>query len=450
ALSPSNPLRPRPGGRAGPHRRSPDRRHRTRRLGTRPARQRRDPRRLHRLRLRPVRHAGPEEDGRLAAPLPLPGRRHLHLRGLPRLPRAAQPLARLGLHPARRRLAAAAHRARAAGVLPAAVPPIPGRLQDQPQLRPGRHLRRGATTGRHRGRQERRRRARARHRPRQHDLVRPRGLRPDQHRVPRVGAALHPRLDHPGDRARVRRRHVLQRLLGHQDARRRPRAAARPVQPPVPHLDRPLGRHPQHLDVLHPGGRLAPGRPHEAVPRRSRRDLGRRHDQHRQQLPRPRPRFGRRPRELVRWAQDDLPELPAPDEDEGEGEPRQGAPVLPHRPRDVRRQGQRPLQQGDAERGRAVADRSRREGVEEVHAPPLGVVPRRRLRAGAQGRLGRRRRAPAPAGPQRRGPWAAARHRRLRPPHRGRRPRLPAGQEPVGDGHDDTRGVGGPGRRPEV
>ena len=64
-------------------------------------------------------------------------------------------------------------------------------------------------------------------------------------------------------------------------------AAARTVRPARPHLDRPLGRDRQHLDDLHRRGRLAPGQPDEAVPRRPQRDVGRRHHQHRQQLPRP-------------------------------------------------------------------------------------------------------------------------------------------------------------------
>ena len=75
------------------------------------------------------------------------------------------------------------------------------------------------------------------------------------------------------------------------DARAQP---PRPVRPAGPHLDRPLGRRRQHVHELHPRGRLAPGRPDEAVPRRPQRDLGRRHDQHRQQLPRPQRDRGRR------------------------------------------------------------------------------------------------------------------------------------------------------------
>ena len=47
-----------------------------------------------------------------------------------------------------------------------------------------------------------------------------------------------------------------------------------------------LGRRGQHLHDVHPRDGLAPRRPDEAVPGRSQRDLGRGHDQHRPQLPR--------------------------------------------------------------------------------------------------------------------------------------------------------------------
>ena len=148
-----------------------------------------------------------------------------------------------------------------------------------------------AAQGSGRGRQERRRRDDVRHRRGQHDLVRPRGLQPARHPLPRVRPGLHVRVGHPDQGARLHRRLLLQRELGHQDARRRPHPAPRPVRPAGPHLDRPLGRRGQHLDDLHPRGRLAPRRPDEAVPRRPQRDVGRRHDQHRQQLHRPRRRL---------------------------------------------------------------------------------------------------------------------------------------------------------------
>ena len=96
--------------------------------------------------------------------------------------------------------------------------------------------------------------------------------------------------------ARLRRRLLLQRELGHQDARRRTRPAARPVRAAGPDLDRPVGRRRQHLHDVHPRGRLASGWPDEAVPRRPQRDVGRGDDQHRQQLHRPRRRLRRRAR----------------------------------------------------------------------------------------------------------------------------------------------------------
>ena len=102
--------------------------------------------------------------------------RHLHLRRLPRLPHPAQPQPHLGRHPGRPRLAAAADRARPAGVVPAALPALQGRLQDLAE--PHRRLRHGGRAGCGRGRQERRRRDGVRHRRGQHDLVRPRGLQP--------------------------------------------------------------------------------------------------------------------------------------------------------------------------------------------------------------------------------------------------------------------------------
>ena len=44
---------------------------------------------------------------------------------------------------------------------------------------------------------------------------------------------------------------LLQRRLGHQDARRRPRPAPQPLHAARRHLGRPLGRRRQHLDVVH-------------------------------------------------------------------------------------------------------------------------------------------------------------------------------------------------------
>ena len=108
-----------------------------------------------------------------------------------------------------------------------------------------------------------------------------------------------------------------------------------------PHLDRQVGRHGQHLDVLHPRRRLAPGRPHEAVQRRPQRDLGRRHDQHRLQLARPRKRVqgGPGPGVLRRGAAQ-LPLLP-----QAAGgchrRPRRSAAVPAHHEGRVHRRGER-------------------------------------------------------------------------------------------------------------
>ena len=112
--------------------------------------------------------------------------------------------------------------------------------------------------------------------------------------------------------ARLRGRLLLQRQLGHQDAGRRAHPAPRPVRPARPHLDRTLGRRGQHVDDLHPRGRVASGRSDEAVPRRAQRDVGRRHDQHRQQLHRPRRRLQRRTRGALPRHPARLLEVPHP------------------------------------------------------------------------------------------------------------------------------------------
>ena len=212
----------------------------------------------------------------LAHALAVPGGRHLHLRQLPRLPQPAQPHARVDQHPAGQGLAAAADHARPAGVVPAALPPLRRRPQDQPPARHRRPVPARPRPGHGRGDEDGRRRQGAGHRAGQHALVRPRGLRRQPHRLPRVGAGLPVGVDRPAAPPRLRLRRLLQRRLGHQDARRRAGRAARTVHAARPDLDRPLGPAGQHLDVLHPRGRLAAGRPDEAVPGRSRRDLGRR------------------------------------------------------------------------------------------------------------------------------------------------------------------------------
>ncbi len=78
----------------------------------------------------------------------------------------------LGRDPGGARLATAADRPRPAGLLPAALPALRRRLQDQPEAR--RQLRDRPRPGRGRGRQERHRRRGAGHRAGQHAVVRPR------------------------------------------------------------------------------------------------------------------------------------------------------------------------------------------------------------------------------------------------------------------------------------
>ena len=77
--------------------------------------------------------------------------------------------------------------------------------------------------------------------------------------LPRVVAVVPQRLGPAAARARLRLRRLLQRRLGHQDARRRPGQPARPVRPARPDLDRAVGRRGQHLDDLHPPDGWSPG-----------------------------------------------------------------------------------------------------------------------------------------------------------------------------------------------
>ena len=247
---------------------------------------RRDAGRLHRPRLRPVRRADPGRHGRVDQALPVPGRGDLHLRRLPRLPHPAQPLPHLGGDAGVARLAAPPDRARARR-----PPASTGSRATSDDFKIDPRSAGGYAAARAQGVVEADKNAADAAAlgigAGQHAVVRPRGLRPRQHRA----AASRPcaftsawvtRIKELGYVAGV----LLQRELRHQDARRRPPQAPRPVRPAGPHLDRPLGRRRQHLDQLHRRGRLAAGRPDEAVPGRPQRDLGRRHDQHRQQLPR--------------------------------------------------------------------------------------------------------------------------------------------------------------------
>ena len=242
------------------------------------------PGRLHRLRLRPVPGPDPVEDGHLDGVLPVLLGRHLHLRRLPRLPEPAEPHPHLDQHAAGQPVAHPPDHPRPAGLLPAAVPALRRRREDQPDRH--QQLRQGPLAGPGRGGQDGQGGAGAGHQPGQHAVVRPRGLRPRQHPLPRVRALLPARLDQADPPARLRLRRLLQRRLRHQDAGRRPGQPARHLRAAGQDLDRPVGRRGEHLHVVHPLRRLAARRPREAVPGRPQRDLGRRHDQHRPQLPR--------------------------------------------------------------------------------------------------------------------------------------------------------------------
>ncbi len=187
---------------------------------------------------------------------------------------------------------------RPAGLLPAAVPALRRRREDQPDRH--QQLRQGPLAGPGRGGQDGQGGAGAGHQPGQHAVVRPRGLRPRQHPLPRVRALLPARLDQADPPARLRLRRLLQRRLRHQDAGRRAGQPARHLRVAGQDLDRPVGRRGEHLHVVHPLRRLAARRPREAVPGRPQRDLGRRHDQHRPQLPRH--RQGTRPGPAARTA----------------------------------------------------------------------------------------------------------------------------------------------------
>ena len=199
-----------------------------------PARRRtpptRSPRATSPARLRPVRGPEPVRDVDLDQEVAVPGRRHLHLRQLPRLPHADEPDPDLGAQPARRRLAPDADHARPAGVLLDALPAL--RQEHRPDDHPER--RRTPTTPRA---------ARAGPRPArpsttaqrlgivrgQHAVLRPRGVRhPHEHDLHVLGAVVPHRLDPPAARPRLRVRLLLERRVGHPDAGRppgRPRTA---------------------------------------------------------------------------------------------------------------------------------------------------------------------------------------------------------------------------------
>ena len=213
-----------------------------------------------------------------------------------------------------KRLAAAADHPRPAGLLPAAVPALRRR---RPTINPspgtnGRYAT-ARKQGTRRGRPSRRRRQGARHRRRA-----ARSGTTSRASTPPTPTAASPRWR--SFSAWTQQIHALGYVSGVyssagsgiemlDDARVEP---ARRLHPARPDLDRPLGRRRQHLHVVHPRRRLAARRPGEAVPGRPRRDLGRRHDQHRPQLPRPRPGLGRRAGDRTAAASPiSLGELPA-------------------------------------------------------------------------------------------------------------------------------------------
>ena len=300
---------------------------------------------------------------------------------------AAQPQPHLGRHPGRPRLAAAAHRPRPAGVVPAALPALQGRLQDLRRAPPAATPRRPRRVRPRPTRTPptRRRTASAPGSTIWYDLE---GFNLSDTHCRESALVFTSALGDPDQGARLHRRLLLQRQLGHQDARRRPHPAPRPVRPAGPHLDRPLGRRGQHLDDLHPRGRLASRRPDEAVPRRPQRDVGRRHDQHRQQLHRPR----RRLRSRVRRAAAPAPgsasgSTPRSPPSSAKSDARQGAAVPAHRAGHLLRSGQRLVRRRHDRRrpapGRPPASSRRptpsRSGTGPRCSPP---VPVRRSSAG--------------------------------------------------------------------
>ena len=156
------------------------------------------------------------------APLAVPGRRHLHLRRLPRLPQPAQPDPDLGQHPARARAGGCCRSPSARR--PPASPRFP-RYGNDPVINPDPGTDGRYATARRQGTAEATKTVTAAQAlgivAGQHAVVRPRGLRHHQHRLPRVRAGVPQRLDPAAARARLRLRRLLQRRLGHRDARQR-------------------------------------------------------------------------------------------------------------------------------------------------------------------------------------------------------------------------------------
>ena len=160
----------------------------------------------------------------------------------------------------------------------------------------------------------------------------------------------------------------------------------------------------EHLDDVHPRGRVASRRPDEAVPGRPQRDLGRRHDQHRQQLPRPRraapvPRRGATATGVRRRATGKYPGA-------------QPATAAASRPRPSRRcsacsrsraatpaRSTAPTTAATHRRRQRLAGGARRSrATRHLETPELDRAARRRRADRAQARLGRRRRSAACSG----------------------------------------------------
>ena len=256
------------------------------------------------------------------------------------LPGPAQPHPGLGHHAAAQRLEAAPDHARAAGLLQPALPALRQRRDDQP--RPGENGRYAKARRQGAAEADKTVAAAAGAGPLagQHAVVRPRGLRRRPTPVPLLRAGVPQRLDPRAPRARTTSpasTPVPARASG---------CSTRPgsTTPTAYHLPTrsgsPGGTAGQHLHDVHPQRRLAAGRPDEAVPRRPRRELGRRHHQHRPQLPRPRHARGaprRATAAACRWTSPTTRASPAPSRP-GAG---QGPAVPAHRAEGVRRQGHR-------------------------------------------------------------------------------------------------------------
>ena len=183
------------------------------------------------------------------AHLAVHGGRDLRLGRLTRLHQPAEPDLDLDQQAARRRLAAPADHARPAGLVHDAGPlPAPGTHR----LAPREQLRRRPHAGPRRGRQDDRRDEQAGDRQGQHAVVRHRGVRHLQDRLPRVGQVVPQRLVQPPARARLRLGRLLQRRLRDQDARRRPGQHAGQVRAARPALDRRLERQRRRPLVVRP------------------------------------------------------------------------------------------------------------------------------------------------------------------------------------------------------